>query len=129
MPGGEFLGEEMGEVLDGDRRFGVEGGDYGVGAIGRILDAEDYAFEDGGMGAEDGFDGFRRGFASGDVEEIGGAAVEKDETVPEFGDIGGFKGSWAESGLRFGEIGFADGGALDHESAGIGERKTNIVEG
>ena len=55
------------------------------------MNAEDDAFEDGGVSAEDGFYGVGGGFASGDVEEVGGAALKEDESVANFRQVRGFK--------------------------------------
>lgn len=99
LPGGEFGRKKFGEGGDGDFFFCVYGGNDCVGTVGvilSVLDAEDDALENGGMSAEDGFDGFRGGFASGDVEEIGGAAVEVDGLIAEFGEVGGFEAAGSE---------------------------------
>ena len=82
LPGGEFLGEEIGELRDRDFVLCVEGGDDRIGAV-VTLDAEDDAFEDRGVRAEDCFDGFWSGFASCDVEEVVGAYVQVDEAIAE----------------------------------------------
>ena len=120
LPGGEPLREEVGEVRDGNGCFCVEGGDNGVGAVGviiSILDAEDDAFDDGRMSAEDAFDGFGGGFASGDIEEIRGAAVEENEVIAEFGEVGGFETAGVKGWLRIGKISF--GGVVIRQSSGL----------
>ena len=120
LPGRESLGEEVGQVRDGDWCFGVEGGDNGVGAVGviiSILDADDDAFDDGRMGAEDAFDGLGGGFAAGDIEKIRGATVEENEIIAELSEVGGFETAGVKGGLRIGKVSFGDSGAFDDESA------------
>jgi len=55
--------------------------------------------------------------------------VEKDEVISEFGEVGGFEAAGAESGLRFREISFTDGGAFDDKGFGFGEREADVIEG
>lgn len=57
LPGGQFSREESGEFRDCRFDFCVEGSNDGVRPV-VVMDAENDTFEDGGVCAENGFNGF-----------------------------------------------------------------------
>jgi len=96
LPGRQAFEEELFQVALGRPRITHDEGDDGLGAFGFPAGrTEDDAFAYSRMGDEEAFDGFRRDFPAGHIDEVAKPALDKDVAVADFRKVGRLENSVA----------------------------------